>query len=549
MSPNSTSASSSLRARAIALLLGAVLVAAALASLAFRAIFGAAADQDVQRRGQYLARTLAQHQGLRLALSLSQGEKARLVADEARAGDEDVHDVFFFNDRDQVLGESAREDLVPLSAEEQKALLASGSLRRGELFFVVHPIERAGTAGADAAKKPGGELDFATGEPEKDAPVSKYLGKVAVGISSASTRNRLLAQTAITIGTTALVLVLAFLVFFTGIVKRLNRMVGFAEKVTSGELTATLEADSADEIGRLMQALSEMTHRMGSMVGRLQDASRALTSASGEILSSSTHQSQSAARQATSVAETGATVAQLRETFTQTSERAQAVIDLAKKSEESSSSGRTAVQESVAAMEQLRDQVFSISKTILGLVERTTQIGSIIDAVNDLAEQSNVLALNAAIEAAKAGEHGRGFAVVAREVRNLAERSKDSTSQVRSILNDIEKATREAMGAIDEGTRKAQVSMELATRAGQSIAVLNGAIDESSGAAKQIAASLRQQSVGVEQIWEAMREIDRAVKTNVEGIQQLEDASRNMKSVSEQVSTLVTGYRTAHVEA
>ena len=540
MATGSTSFSRSLRARAILLLLGAVVVAAGIAAIAFRTVFGSAADDDVQRRGHYLVRTLSQHQGLRLALSLKDATGARRVADEARQGDDDVRHVIVFDGSDQLLGESDRDGAKPLDAEQLKALTSGAGLRLGDVFFVVQPVERTG---GEAKKGGGNELDFDSGGDDAKE-TSKNLGKVAVGISSASTRGRLLGQTAITIGATALVLVVAFLVFFAGIVRRLNIMVSFAERVTSGELTADLKPDGADEIGRLMQAISEMTLRMSSLVAKLQETSRALSQTSGEILSSSTHQSQSAARQASSVAQTGATVAELRATFTQTTERAQAVIDLAKKSEESSSSGRAAVQESVAAMEELRDQVLATSRTILELVDRTAQIGTIIDAVNDLAEQSNVLALNAAIEAAKAGEHGRGFAVVAREVRSLAERSKDSTGQVRTILGDIERATRQAMTVIEEGTRKAAVSMELATRAGQSIALLNSAIDESSGAARQIANSLRQQSVGVDQIWEAMREIDRAVKTNVEGIQQLENASRSMKGMSEQVSSLVTSYKT-----
>src|SRR3954465_1927826 len=178
-----------------------------------------------------------------------------------------------------------------------------------------------------------------------------------------------------------------------------------------------------------------------------------------------------------------------------------------------------------------------------GLVERTNQIGTIIDAVNDLAEQSNVLALNAAIEAAKAGEQGRGFAVVAREVRSLAERSKDSTAQVRAILQDIEKASRDAQQTIEEGKAVTATGVELASRAGESISLLDNAIGESSTAAKQIAASTRQQAVGVEQIWQAMRDIDRAVNESASGIRQLEGASRNMKDLSEQMTELVSRYR------
>jgi methyl-accepting chemotaxis protein len=286
-----------------------------------------------------------------------------------------------------------------------------------------------------------------------------------------------------------------------------------------------------------------MRDRMGSMVIRLQDAAMSLTLASTEILESSSQQSRNASLQAASVTETGATMAELKEIFAQASERAQSVIDLAKKSEDSTTSGRTAVQESVEAMEQIRDEVTHISSTIVGLVERTNQIAVIIDTVNDLAEQSNVLALNAAIEAARAGEHGKGFAVVAREVRSLAKRSKDSTAQVRSILTDIEKASRDAMAVIEEGTRKTQSGMELSSRAGQSIIHLDQAIDASSTAAKQIAASIRQQSLGMEQIWQAMRDVGRSVQESVAGVQALESSSKTMKDLSEEMSELTSAYQ------
>jgi methyl-accepting chemotaxis protein len=134
-------------------------------------------------------------------------------------------------------------------------------------------------------------------------------------------------------------------------------------------------------------------------------------------------------------------------------------------------------------------------------------------------------------------------------VRSLAERSKDSTAQVRSILQDIEKASRDALAVIEEGTRKTQIGMELASRAGESIGLLDSAIAESSTAAKQIAASTRQQAVGVEQIWQAMRDIDRAVNESASGIRQLEGASRNMKDLSDQMAQLVAQYQASLTEA
>src|SRR5205823_7446956 len=115
--------------------------------------------------------------------------------------------------------------------------------------------------------------------------------------------------------------------------------------------------------------------------------------------------------------------------------------------------GRSALDDSIAAMDRLKEQVESTAETILALAERAQAIGEIIATVNDIAEQTNLLALNAAIEASRAGEHGRGFAVVAGEVKALADQSKKATTQVRQILGEIQKATSTAVLSTEEVTR------------------------------------------------------------------------------------------------
>src|SRR6185437_10071117 len=115
--------------------------------------------------------------------------------------------------------------------------------------------------------------------------------------------------------------------------------------------------------------------------------------------------------------------------------------------------GRRAVEDSIDGMAQIRLQMELIAESIVRLSEQSQAIGEIIATVNDLAEQSNLLAVNASIEAAKAGEHGKGFAVVAQEVKSLAVQSRQATAQVRSLLNDIQKATGSAVSAAEQGSR------------------------------------------------------------------------------------------------
>src|SRR4028119_1286641 len=104
-------------------------------------------------------------------------------------------------------------------------------------------------------------------------------------------------------------------------------------------------------------------------------------------------------------------------------------------------------------MQRIREQMEAIGESMMRLSEQSQAIGAIIATVDDLAQQSNLLAVNAAIEAAKAGEQGKGFAVVAQEVKSLADQSKQATTQVRTILNDIQKATGAAVMATEQGSK------------------------------------------------------------------------------------------------
>ena len=165
----------------------------------------------------------------------------------------------------------------------------------------------------------------------------------------------------------------------------------------------------------------EERHRLFSAI---RDAVSRLAAGTQEILSTTTQQATGTQQQAAAVSQTVATVNEVAQTADQAAERANAVADAARKAEAVGKTGRQAVDDSVASMGTVRDQVQSIAENILSLAERAQAIGEIIATVNDIAEQTNILALNAAVEASRAGEHGKGFAVVATEVKTLAAQSK-----------------------------------------------------------------------------------------------------------------------------
>jgi methyl-accepting chemotaxis protein len=193
-------------------------------------------------------------------------------------------------------------------------------------------------------------------------------------------------------------------------------------------------------------------------------------------------------------------------------------------------------------MKRIQTQMESIAESVVKLSEQSQAIGEIIATVNDLADQSNLLAVNAAIEAAKAGEHGRGFAVVAQEVKNLAEQSKQATTQVRGILGDIQKATTAAVLATEQGDKAVEAGVKQSTEAGEAIRLLADGITESARTATQIAASSQQQLVGTDQVAMAMENIKEASLQNIAGTKQVEAAAQNLHELGQRLKRLVEQY-------
>jgi methyl-accepting chemotaxis protein len=171
------------------------------------------------------------------------------------------------------------------------------------------------------------------------------------------------------------------------------------------------------------------------------------------------------------------------------------------------------------------------------------QIAAIISAVQDLADQSNLLAVNASIEAARAGDQGKGFAVVALEIKSLADQSKAATEQVRSILDETRRWVSAVVMATEQGVKAVDTGVEESREAEQAIRVLGGSVGESAQAAQVIEASSDQQLVGVDQVAQAMANIEQAMRQNVGGTVQLEASARKLADVGGQLKELIERYK------
>ena len=194
-------------------------------------------------------------------------------------------------------------------------------------------------------------------------------------------------------------------------------------------------------------------------------------------------------------------------------------------------------------MGEIKKQMETIAESIMKLSEQSLAIGDITSAVNDLAEQSNLLSVNASIEAAKAGELGRGFAVVAQEVKALAEQSKQATTQIRTILNDVQKATAKAVLTAEQGGKAVEMGMKQVLQSGDSIKTLSESISEAALVANQIAASSQQQLIGVEQVVVAIQNINQATSQNVTGTKQVETSAGDLNKLGLLLKEIVNEFR------
>jgi methyl-accepting chemotaxis protein len=327
------------------------------------------------------------------------------------------------------------------------------------------------------------------------------------------------------------------------IIGPLNIAVNYVKSIADGKIPPPIEQKFNGDFESFTISLNQLGDSLREMLGSINEAVNNLSSASTQILSATTEHAATSSEQTASVAETTSTVQEVRQTAEQTADRGRLVSDMVKEATSVADEGLHAIESNMTGMNNIKDQVAAIAETILSLSEQTQQIGEIIATVNDIADQSNLLALNAAIEAARAGEAGKGFSVVAGEVRNLAEQSRQATSQVKDILGEIQKSSNTAVMVTEEGTKRAEAGVQLTQKTGQSIQGIRDRIQHAAQAADQIAVSTNEQLTGMDQIVVAMESINQAAAQADAGTRQVEEAAQNLSTLANTLKDMMGKYQ------
>ena len=327
------------------------------------------------------------------------------------------------------------------------------------------------------------------------------------------------------------------------VVRPLETVMGFVERVGDGDLSGQLEAGRQDEIGRLAGTLNAMVSGLSDLARTNRAATSDLNAAAAEIRASAQEQAASVEQQFAAVQETAATVDEITHSGAQISKRATEVIATAQATAQTSRQGLRAVSDTAKAMEAIREQAEAVAGNIVSLSEKTQTIGDIIGTVNDISERTHLLALNAAIEAAAAGESGLSFAVVASEMKLLADQAKAATGQVRGLLGEIQRGINTSVMLTEEAVKRAAAGKTRSDTTQRTIEEITARVEENVQTFQQIVASTNQQQLGIEQVMGALQNIRQASQQTAAGTRQVEAASANLTDLAQALMALAERYR------
>ncbi|MFC1835173.1 methyl-accepting chemotaxis protein [Thermodesulfobacteriota bacterium] len=317
-----------------------------------------------------------------------------------------------------------------------------------------------------------------------------------------------------------------------------------ATRISEGDLTVDVPAkDRQDEIGKLAAAFQKMVNHLRDQTRQVMEGVNILTASTSEISATVSQLAASTSKTSAAVTQATTTVEEVKQAARVSSEKAKRVAQSAKQAENISDSGKQATENTIYRMNLIKEQMESIGQTVVKLSAHGEAIGDIIEAVQDLADQSNLLAVNASIEAARAGEQGKGFAVVAQEIKTLADQSKEATKQVRNLLQDTKRNVTAVVLATEEGGKAVEAGVEESVLAGESIQALTISVAESSQAATVIDTSSEQQFIGIDQVAGAMSNIESAMAQNLDGTTQLETAARRLEDLGNALLHLISSYK------
>jgi twitching motility protein PilJ len=322
------------------------------------------------------------------------------------------------------------------------------------------------------------------------------------------------------------------------ILRLLNEMGDLAD----GDLTIRAKV-TEDITGAIADSMNYTIDELRTLVTGVNNASNSVSIRSQQAQAVSVQLLDAAEKQSKGIQDTTQDVLRVAETLTLVSASAEESATVAMRSLAAADKGRLAVQNSIAGMNDIREQIQETSKRIKRLGESSQEIGEIVELISDITEQTNVLALNAAIQAASAGEAGRGFSVVAEEVQRLAERSGEATKQIGAIVKTIQADTQDAVAAMEKSTAGVVDGAKLSDAAGQALTEIDAVTKNLAGLIQKISDDAQTQATSANKVARNMQEILEINRQTTVGTQQTATSIKDLADVASDLKASVSGFK------
>jgi twitching motility protein PilJ len=324
----------------------------------------------------------------------------------------------------------------------------------------------------------------------------------------------------------------------TAIMRLLDEMGTLAE----GDLT--IKATVTEDItGAIADAMNSAVDEMRNLVTTINETAVRVSAAAQETQATAMHLADAAEQQAQQITSATSAINQIATSMDTVSKDSAESADVAQRSVQIASRGAEVVRETIQGMDSIRDQIQETSKRIKRLGESSQEIGSIVELINDIAEQTNILALNAAIQAASAGEAGRGFAVVADEVQRLAERSASATKRIETLVQTIQSDTNEAVSSMEQTTAEVVAGARLAEDAGTALGDIERVSNDLSALIQNISAAARQQSAAATDTSATMNVIQEITSQTSLGASQTAESIGNLAQLANDLRLSVANFK------
>ncbi|MCK5386544.1 MAG: methyl-accepting chemotaxis protein [Gammaproteobacteria bacterium] len=310
-----------------------------------------------------------------------------------------------------------------------------------------------------------------------------------------------------------------------------------------GDLTLRLNVSGTDEIGQLAESFNGFISKMQGLIREVTSSTSQLSAAAEEMSMITDETRTGVQRQQSETALVATAVNEMSSTVHEVASSAETAASAASQADSQSEQGKQVVSSTVSSIRTLASEVETAATVISQLEKDSESIGSVLEVIRGIAEQTNLLALNAAIEAARAGEQGRGFAVVADEVRSLASRTQESTREIQEMIERLQKGSRDAVKAMQSGQEQAHQTVEQASQAETALDEISTAVAQINEMNAHIAEASRQQGEVVEEINKNIVNITQVADASANGADQLSTASQEMANLAVNLESQVSHFK------